>query len=190
MTPNRKSTVLVIVATLAFALSTGCSAPPSDARATPPSEPSSEAAEDVGTSAADEAVDDVCSLLPVGDLVAITGRPYTRSTGAADDLGAAPLTGCLYQGESEELDSMLMLTVNVYPADAEAAFADWRDRFGTSESAPLAGLGDEAYAGTGDVAARFGDAVIGVVDFYHPEGVPAFTVDQLAAIVETVQQRR
>jgi hypothetical protein len=133
---------------------------------------------------------DVCELYPVGDLVAETGRDYTRFEGASDDSGIVPLTACSYAGASDDIAELMVFTIYVYPRGGADAFADYNDRVGGATApTPVEGIGDEAQQAGSDLVVRYGDTVIAVIDTAYPQGIAELTPEQFAAVAETVHDR-
>jgi hypothetical protein len=124
--------------------------------------------------------------LPRADLATATGRPYTRDGGLASDIDGVPVATCTYQGASDDLQKALVLTTYLFPAGGPKAIAAAQHQLGGGSWDPLDGVGDEAYSSEGVVIARYGDAVVTVIDLVAGDGNESLPTKQLTGFADTL----
>ncbi|QNE46588.1 hypothetical protein F1C58_06485 [Glaciihabitans sp. INWT7] len=131
---------------------------------------------------------DVCAALPLETVVSVTGRSFTRASSGTAVKDGIPLAACAYEGADEDLASMLVMSVFVYPAGGPAAVDSYWTNFGGGGTSrmPVPGVGDSAESSGHDLVARFGQEVIAVVDGIHGTYADDFTVDKRAVLVQAV----
>ncbi|MET4705293.1 hypothetical protein [Frigoribacterium sp. UYMn621] len=189
---NTRSAAFVVTAASAVLLVSSCSAIGSvsgsspDAASAPSVAPS--VPEQTRATRADTVENiDVCALLPLETVVGVTGRAFTRASSGTAVKDGIPLAACAYEGADQDLASMLVMSVFVYPAGGAAAVDSYRKNFGGGSSrTPLPGVGDSAESSGHDLVARFGQHVIAVVDGSHGGYADDFTVDKRAVLVQAV----
>lgn len=189
---NTRSAAFVVTAATAVLLLSSCSAVASvprsspDAASVPSVAPS--APEQPRAKRADKVENiDVCSVLPLETVVSVTGRAFTRASSGNAVKDGIPLAACAYEGADQDLASMLVMSVFVYPAGGAAAVDSyWKNFGGGTSPTPIPGVGDSAESSGHDLVARFGQQVIAVVDGSHGAYADDFTVDKRAVLVQAV----
>lgn len=100
---------------------------------------------------------DICRLLPVATVAAVTGKPLTEA--AEDDTPSIQLYQCSYT----DADGTAGVTVDAIADGAAPGYAATLSAEGDGAKL-LPGLGDKAFSGITGVHALFGDILIDVAD--------------------------
>ncbi|MHC5796649.1 hypothetical protein ACVXZ4_10865 [Lacisediminihabitans sp. FW035] len=130
---------------------------------------------------------DVCAALPLETVITATGRTFATASAGTSVQDGIPIDVCAYQGAGEDLASLLVMSVFVYPSGGAAAVTSYQNKFGGGTSpTPLSGVGDSAQSSGHDLVARFGDQVIAVVDGAHGGYPDDFTIDKRVKLVQAV----
>ena len=136
---------------------------------------------------------DICAMLPVAKIAALTGKPYVKTNGVVDQKVSGLLaSGCAYVGTDESLTGLAIDAFYASPTAAWAYITSDDNSLGTPLTTTVSGVGDRAMTnGSWDFVVQYGSDVVRIQDTSEPPSTPLLTLgqsEQLAALVHAAMQ--